>query len=166
MKTWFAKFRISSALDTGRPVPESVRRSVASSEELHRFEGSLANLDQALRGARPESPIPARLHNSIMNAVRAAEPSATARRPALAFRWLAASSVAAAVVIAACWIGLRPSPPPVRPPSLAMASTAVAVSSQAPQAVPEAMIAPLSDELARIESDCDGGFQTVLASLP
>ncbi len=166
MKTWFAKFRISSALDTGRPVPESVRCALVGSDELRGFERSVANLDQALREARPESPTPARLHNSIMNAVRAAEPPVTARRPALALRWLAASSLAAVVVIAASWIGLRPSPQPVRPSSLAMASTAVEVSSQAPQVVPEAMIAPLSDELERVESDCDGGFQTVLASLP
>jgi len=53
MRAWFFKMRISSALDSGKPLPESVRRQLANSPELRRFERSITAVDRALKTARP-----------------------------------------------------------------------------------------------------------------
>jgi len=181
MKTLFAKFRISTALDLRRPTGELARGGLAGSEELRRFGEDVASLDQALKKATPARSVPPQLHGSIMDAIRDTERMATAdlsvgaissrggalrRMLAHGRSPLAAGAFAGAVGILLCWIALRPSAPPVRPMSLAAASTAVDLGSQMPQVVPSDVIAPLSDELDRIESDCNGGVQAVLASMP
>jgi hypothetical protein len=82
-------------------------------------------------------------------------------------RWVAAPLVAA-VVLVVIWQGLRG---PIAPPSkgtqsLAAATTALEMGGQLAQAAPSAVVAPLSDELARLNRDLDNTARFILASLP
>jgi len=102
-----------------------------------------------------------------MRALRTAN-RPTATRQGLAFpRWVAAP-VVAALALAAVWQMPRG---PARPPaqgtrSLAAAATALEMSSQLAQTVPSAVVAPLSDELERLNRDLDNTAEFILASLP
>jgi hypothetical protein len=72
MRNWIAKFRISAAADSGKPLPASLREDIACTDELRRFDQTLAGMDRALRNSVPKTEPPPGLHNSIMSAVRAA----------------------------------------------------------------------------------------------
>lgn len=167
MKTWFTSFRISAALDSGHKPSASLRMSINSSEEAQSFEQGMTALDRALRQERPKPQTPPGLHRSIMRAVREAQRTQAAPRELAVLRWVAAPVVAALVVMAV-WPALRG---PGRPPaqgrqSLAAATTALELSSQLAQTVPPAVVAPLSDELERLNRDLDNTAQFILASLP
>ena len=102
-----------------------------------------------------------------MQAVREAERPEAAPAGLAFLRWVAAP-VVAALALAAVWLALRG---PVAPPaqgtqSLAAATTALEMSGQLAQTVPSAVVAPLSDELARLNRDLDNTAQFILASLP
>lgn len=167
MKTWFTSFRISAALDSGHKPSGSQRESINRSEEVQSVEQDMTALDRALRQERPEPQTPPGLHRSIMRAVRVAQRPQAAPRGLAVLRWVAAPVVAALVVLAV-WPALRG---PGRPhahgrQSLAAATTALEMSSQLAKTVPSAVVAPLSDELERLNRDLDNTAQFILASLP
>jgi hypothetical protein len=167
MKSWFAKLRISAALDAGHKLSASLRRNIDSSEQLLGAEQELKALDRALKQAPPRPQAPPGLHRSIMQAVRVAERTQAEPRGLAVLRWVAAPLVAA-VVLVVIWQGLRG---PVASPSegtqsLAAATTALEMGGQLAQAAPSAVVAPLSDELARLNRDLDNTAQFILASLP
>jgi hypothetical protein len=167
MKSWFTKLRISAALDAGDKMSASLRRDIDRSEQLKSFEEEMTALDRALKQCSPKPQEPPGLHRSIMQAVRVAERPAAAA-PGLAFLRWAAAPVVAALALVAVWLALRG---PVVPPtqgtqSLAAATTALEMSGQLAQSAPSALVAPLSDELARLNRDLDNTAQFILASLP
>jgi hypothetical protein len=163
MKSWIAKFRISAALDAGKPVPRRLRHIIAGSDELRRFEHTTAVLDRALRQETlPETP--PWLHNSIMGAVCAAESPTRARR--LAWRWLAGPAVAA-LAFMGVWFAIQRIPPPDRlDPPLAIATTTLEMSNEMAQQAPTVMLTPLAQELEGLKLDLDNTTQFLLASLP
>ena len=154
MKSWFAKMKLSAALDAGpRPSPSLPPKS-HSSDDLRRFEQELAALHAELKETAPKAQVPDSLHRSILRAVQAAErPKAAAPRLAL-LRWLAVPAVTALALLVA-WHALRsPVKPPVpEPQSLAAAASALEAGGQMARAVPSAVVAPLSDELQGLKGD-------------
>jgi len=163
MKSWFARFRISAALDAGAPAPGSMREKMAGSSELRRFAETTAMLDRALEGGPPlPEPAPA-LHASIMRVVRAASvPAPTTSRAWSLARWLAAP-VCAAILVLGGWHLLRQ---PAAPSPLAHANTALAMGRQIAQTAPSTLLAPLSDEWEKINLDLSNTAQFLLANLP
>ena len=167
MKSWFTNLRISAALDAGHKVSAALRRNIDSSEQLRDVEDEMTALDHALKQSPPKPQAPPGLHRSIMQAVREAEHPQAAPGGAGFLRWVAAP-VVAALALTAVWLTLRG---PVAPPtqgtqSLAAATTALEMSGQLAQTVPSAVVAPLSDELARLNRDLDNTAQFILASVP
>jgi len=167
MKSWFTKLRISTALDAGHKLSVSLRRSIDSSEQLLGAEQEMKALDSALKQAPPRPQAPPGLHRSIMQAVRAAERTQADPRGLVFLRWMVAPLVAALALVAV-WQGLRGrvAPPSKGAQSLAAATTALEMGGQLAQAAPSAVVAPLSDELARLNRDLDNTAQFILASLP
>src|SRR5579859_2403227 len=49
MKSWLTKFRISNALDAGKPLPERLRRRIAAEPELERFVDCAGAFGRSLR---------------------------------------------------------------------------------------------------------------------
>ena len=167
MKSWFAKLRMSVALDRGQKPSGRLREKMRGAAELGGFEADMTALDHALKETAPKAQAPASLHRSIMRAVQAAERPALAQREPTVLRWLAAP-VLAMVALLLVWHALRG---PVRPTapdtqSLAAATSALEAGGQMARAVPSAVVAPLSDELARLNRDLDNTAQFLLASLP
>ena len=167
MKLWFAKARISAALDAGERPSAGLRWRVSNSEELRGFEQDMMALDRALRQPAPKPEVPASLHRSIMQAVQAADRPVRAGRQLLWLRWAPVPALAAIVLLAVWWVLHSP----VRQPapdtqSLAAATAALEMSGQLARAVPSAMVAPLSGELERLNRDLDKTAQFLLASLP
>ena len=167
MKSWFTKLRISAALDAGDKLPASVHQSIGGSEQLQRFEQETTALDRALKQAQPKPQAPPGLHRSIMQAVREAEHPLAAPGGLAFLRWVVAP-VVAMLALVAVWQVLRS---PVAPSSqgtqsLAGAATALEMSGQLARTVPSAVVAPLTDELKRLNRDLDNTAQFILASLP
>jgi hypothetical protein len=167
MKSWFTKLRISAALDDGYKPSASLRRNIDRSERLQSFEDEMAAVDRALKQCPPKPQAHPGLHRSIMQAVRAAERPAAAPAGLVFLRW-AAAPVVAVLALVAVWLALRgPAVPPTQATqSLAAARTALEMSGQLAQTMPSAVVAPLSDELARLNQDLDNTAQFILASLP
>ena len=127
----------------------------------------MAALDHALKASAPQPQAPASVHRSIMRAVQAAERPAPAQ-PRLAWlRWLAAPAVAL-VALLVVWQSVRGPVTPVAQaePSLAAAVSALEIGGQMTLAVPSAMVAPLTEELQRLNRDLDNTTKFLLASLP
>jgi hypothetical protein len=165
MKAWLAKFRISAAQDAGKPLPPSVQRQLAGSDELRRFKEDTAALDRALRQVpAPETEPEPTLHAAIMGAVRAAERRPASPRPFAFLRWLPAPALATVAVLGVWWLLHRPVATPV--PTLAIAATALEMSDTVAQGLPSTVMAPLSEEWQRLNSDLDNTAQFLLASLP
>jgi hypothetical protein len=163
MKSWLAKFRISAALDAGKPLPESLRRAMAADPDLERFARRTQALGRALRNPPPSHPAP---HEAIMRAVRA---KAAARREqprrASWAVWLAApASVALLAVV--CYWKVAPPPAPADGPSLAGAVQVLEMGETMSGAMPSAVMAPLTQEWARVDHDLQNTTQVLLASFP
>jgi len=154
MKSWWTKFRISNALDSGKPLPASLRQKIAADPELERFA-------RPLRSLPPVNPA---LHDSIMRAVRA-----SARRerpqPASALSWLAASSILAALAVVCLWM-VHPDSAPSGRPTLDQPLMLLEMSEQMTATMPSLVMAPLSNEWARVNHDVQETTQILLASLP
>jgi hypothetical protein len=167
MKSWLKKFRMANSLDTRRPAPAPLPDAIARDADLRRFADDLAAVDEALRQSRPDVQTPADLHASIMHAVRSeveeAEPS-----PILPwFRWLAAPALMA-LVLAGVWWAVRPTGVATHeaPATLAAASSALELPHKIARTMPAEMLAPLSEEMARVNQDLDRTKQFLIASLP
>ncbi len=157
MKTWFAKFRCSCALDEARTTPPAAKKA-------DQFESQLRELDSELRGGVTKAQVPANLHQSIMRSVRAAgrqAPVAAYPSP-LAFAALAASIVLATAVMYR--VGAWDSAP--KENSLAVATSTLDSGAQMAREVPATALAPLSDELARLDRDVAHATEFLLGSLP
>lgn len=106
MKSMLTKFKISTALDSGKPLPDSLRQKIAADPELERFANRAQSLGRPAGITMPGDPS---LHDSIMRAVRAAGQREELRR-APVFSWLAASATVAALAVVCLWMVLpRPS---------------------------------------------------------
>jgi hypothetical protein len=161
MKSWLAKFRISTALDSGRPLPESLRRAIAADSELDRFARRAQDLGRALRNPPPGQPA---LRDSIMRAVRVAARERQPRR-APQTAWLAASGVLAAVAVICVWMNFhRQASPGAR--SLDGPVVVLEMSEEMPKTMPAFVMAPLSDEWARVDRNVHDTTQVLLASFP
>lgn len=167
MKSWFTKLRISAALDAGHKVSAALRRNINRSEQLRGAEEEMTALDHALKQSPPKPQVPPGLHRSIMQAVRGVERPQAAPGGVGFLRWVVAP-VVTALALVAVWLTLRgPAVPSTQgTQSLAAATTALEMSGQLAQTVPSAVVAPLSDELARLNRDLDNTAQFILASLP
>jgi ferric-dicitrate binding protein FerR (iron transport regulator) len=161
MKSWLAKFRISSALDAGEPLPKSLRRAIAADPELELFTRRTERLGRSLR--RPPL-AEASMHDSIMRAVRDA---AHQRQPRRAPRvgWLAVSASAAALAVVCFLMGIHR---PVQPggKSLDGAVMVLEMSETMPETMPSMVMAPLSDEWARVDHQLQNTREVLLASFP
>jgi hypothetical protein len=102
-----------------------------------------------------------------MDAVRAHERPDRVSVGMLWLRWLVAPALAA-LVVAVSWHNLRPSARSAASPaeSLAAATRVFETGGRLAQSVPATVVAPLSEELRRLNQDLDSAAQYLLASLP
>jgi hypothetical protein len=167
MKSWLKKFRIANSLDTRRPLPAPLPEAIARDAELRRFADDLAAVDEALRQSPPDLKTPVDLHASIMHAVRS-EVEEPEQSPILPwFRWLAAPALIA-LALAGVWWAVRPTGVATHesPATLAAASSALELPHKIARTMPAEMLAPLSEEMARVNQDLDRTKQFLIASLP
>ena len=164
MRMLFAKYRISTSLDTAEPLPLSVQQKLAANDELRGFAQGLSALDHALRNSLPQPETPPAVHASIMRALRMdARPVPSARKPSI-LHWLPAPAFAALVCALWAWHAAS-----VRTPSRSAfesASTALAASGEMARAVPGTALAPLNEEWQRLNQDLDNTARFLLAALP
>jgi hypothetical protein len=161
MKSWLAKFRISTAMDAGKPLPESLRQKIASDPELERFARRTEALGRALRTVPPTE---SGLHDSIMRSVRSAA-RREQPRSAPTLSWLAASVAVAVLTISCIWGAFRRQTPPNQQ-SLNGAVMVLEMSEQMPNTMPKVVMGPLSDEWARVDQDVQDTTHVLLASFP
>ena len=167
MKSWIARLRISAALDSDEQPSARLRRWPGASAELRAIEQDMVALDRALKETAPKAEAPVGLHGSIMQAVRAAQRSAIPARQPNLWRWLPAPALALMVLLAAFLAMHRPARTSEQDAqSLAAATSALHFGNQMVQTMPSVMVAPLSDELNRLNLDLDKTAQFLLASLP
>jgi hypothetical protein len=164
MKTWLTKFRISAARDAGQPLPASLKQALHSSAELRQFEERTRALEHALTETKPAVEPPPSLHRSIMRSVRAAEPAAVEPGFPL-LRWLAAPGLALVLALGV-WAALKPPAPAPNPAPFAAVSTTLEMGNNMPQTLPPALVAPLSEELDRLNRDLNNTAEFLLASVP
>ena len=161
MKSWLAKFRISIALDADKPLPESLRQKIAANPELKRFARRTQSLGAVLRGVPPSDACTARFHHA-RHQVRG---GARQPRRAPASSWLAASAAVAALTAMCLWLASHRQTPP-GPRSLDGPAMVLEMSENLPGAMPSIVMAPLSNEWARVDRDVQATTQVLLASLP
>ena len=166
MKAWLVKWQISAALDAGRPPWRWLRHWAGRHQDLRTIEPELISLDRALRESVPQSPAPEALHQSIMRAVRASKRPPVSCRVAPSRWWLWAPGLA--VVLVGAWLvspwAMRP--PASSAPAMESAVGVFVAGQQIAAAAPQAVVAPLSDELDRLKSDLQNTAQFLLASVP
>lgn len=163
MRTWLAKFRISTALDAGEPRRGKLPCGKSASAEINRSEASMHSLGRRLKAAQPTPPVPTALHASVMRAVRAAAESQERQRAPWTVRWLPAPALALLVVLGLWWSLSRS---PQEPPSLAAAATALAQSHEIAQKAPDAVLAPLAQEMNNLNRDLQNAVEFLAASVP
>jgi len=167
MTSWINRLRISLALDADEQHSPRMWRRPGAPADARAEEEEMVALDRALKETVPIVEAPPWLHGAIMEAVRAARrPARPARRPAL-LRWLPAPALALMLVVTTVWLMHRPAQTPAQnAQTLATATSPLQFGNQMVQAMPSAMVAPLSDELERLNQDLGKTAQFLLASLP
>jgi hypothetical protein len=159
MKSWLAGFRTSVALDAGE-----LRHSPGDSEEINCCEEDIRSIDRRLKATQPATPVPTRLHTSVMRAVRSSAAESNVRQASRwSWRWLPAPALAM-LVICGLWSSLR-SPRP-EPTSLAAASTVLAQGNELAQKTGEVVLAPLSQEMNNLNRDFQNAVDFLVASVP
>ena len=130
-------------------------------------------VDRALKGTPSKSVAPPSLHSSIMRAVRNADHQAAEAPSYLSLLTrLLPVPIGAIALLGVCWLLFEKQAPPPRALPRAEAQTwSVALSpfevrDEVARTVPSALIAPLSDELKRINTDLESTAKFLLASLP
>lgn len=171
MKTWLTKWRISTALDVGKPLAPTVKRAVANSEELRRFAATTAELDTSLKNSLPASEPPASLHAAIMRSVQAAESKPAFSWQALWPRLISAAAIASLVILGILGVSRRFHSTavvlhPKESPSLATASSALEASSLLVRKVSDTPLSALNEEMLHLHSDLANAHKILLASLP
>jgi hypothetical protein len=165
MKSWLIKFRISAALDSGKPLPPALKKALAASEELCRFEERARAVEWALREGKPEpEPVPF-LHGAIMRRLTEAQEQASPRAKSRLLLRLAAPAVAVLLVVG-LWSALkRPGPVPP-PPSMASLGSTLEMGNEMTRSLSAGLLAPLSEELDHVNQDLDTTAAFLLASVP
>ena len=161
MYSWLTKFRISTALDAGKPLPDSLRKKIAADPELERFVKQTEALGHSRPALPPSDPS---MHDTIMRAVRA---STRRERPQRApvLSWLTASvALVALALVGALLVRLHGGLPGRQ--MMDQADLVLEMSETMPTNVPSLVMAPLSDEWTRVNHDVRGTAQILLASLP
>ena len=194
MKTWFTKWKISNALDEGKPLPPSVQRAMANSAELRRFAENTAALDETLKNTRPAPTAPSGLHAAVLRAVRSAENAGAAEFSGwekFRQRLIPVSALGLLMILGLLGTDRYFRPPPVsgtgvspvslhsemapgsethgqdaRATTLALASSTLETGDELVQTAPTAALAPLSDEMLRLNRDVINAQNYLLASLP
>jgi hypothetical protein len=162
MKSWLSKWKISAALDSGQPLPESLRRKIDADPELQRFAQRAQALGQTLRSPPPSGPPD--FHDSIMRAVRSSARAEQPRRVPV-WSWLAASGAVAAVAVACLYLSsLRPKVE--RREALDGPVKILKMGENISTTVPSFAMSPLSNEWAHVDHDLQDTAQVLLASLP
>jgi hypothetical protein len=166
MKTLLAKFRISNALDKESPERSRSDHSAASGG-LNEFAQRTAAVDRALRRPPATPSVDARLHQSIMRAVRAnanAHAKDVAPSPKI---WLitGVTAIAALCILVIVRHG-TPAPQSDGSQTFAAAQDVFDMGAQVSRSMPAAVVAPLSNELASVDHDIRNTTQFLLASLP
>lgn len=171
MKSWLIKFKISNALNDGRPLAPAVKKAITHSEELRRFAENSSALDHALKSQLPRTGTNGPRHAAIMRAVRAAnQASATEKQPAWP-RWIAVS-IPASLVLLVTFLAIEllhhPSPQVhlVDSQTLAAANSALEVVGRLVREAPAAAWSPMSEEMQRLDRDLVNTKNFLLASLP
>jgi hypothetical protein len=163
MRTWLAKFRISTALDSNVPRREKLPRAQVDCDDVRRYEESLHSLDRRLMAAQPAKPVPAALHASVMRAVRSAAESQERQSARWGLRWLPVPALAM-LVICGLWWSLNQ--PRHEPPSLTAAATVLAQGHELAQKTPDVVLAPLSQEMKNLNRDFQNAVDFLVASVP
>jgi ferric-dicitrate binding protein FerR (iron transport regulator) len=161
MKSWFSKWKISTALDERKPWPESLRRKIDAEPELERFAKRAQALGQTLRNLPPSAPP---IHDSIMRAVRSAARPAPPRRAPVLF-WLSTSGAVAAVA-AVCFYLTYLHPKLSGQQALDTPVAVLEMGENMSKTMPSFVMSPLSNEWARVDHDLQSTTQVLLASLP
>jgi hypothetical protein len=164
MRSLFAKFCISNALDSGKPLPAKLQRSIKDDAELRAFAESVSALDRGLKPpARAE--LPPFSHQAIMHAVMSARAEPEAAAP-FSLKWLLVAGCAV-LLLAGSWWFARPAPSPAPEAAfLESAPTTVGVGEPMAQALAATVVAPLNDEWRRLSLDWDKTAEFLLANLP
>jgi len=169
MKNWLTKLSLSFHLDSRKPIPPRLQQRIDASPELHRFAQASAGVHDRLKASHPTCQPPPSLHRSIMheiqNSRRTEIPKKTAR-----LVWLPASLVAVFALGLLSWLHVSPAPTPALtqpvPQTLAQAAVVLDSGEQLTSTLPDSLLAPLSQELQRLNHDLDQTGQLLLASLP
>lgn len=161
MKSWLAKFRISTALDANSSATPGAHAPGGEGSGLQQFHDDLRDLHMQLPRA-PRVQVPPDLHAGIMAAVRRASPKApeplwlrlfsTAWAPALGVGVLALFLVAAAAF--RFW----------RNPTILGAPSPV-IGEQVAR-LPTQALSPLTKEWDHLDQDLRAAADFVLASVP
>ncbi len=159
MKAWLEKFRISNAADAGRELPLSSARP-----EAKQFVATLREMERASRCDAPE--VPASLHQNIMRAVRA-EQRGTQTSATHGWRWaVGIATVALVGIIASDWWNDVPVSKEMPVPQLASVTLVLEKGQALPQAAPNVVLAPLSNEWQLVHQDVRSAMTLLVASLP
>ncbi|MFT4547642.1 MAG: hypothetical protein ACI9UA_001266 [Pseudoalteromonas tetraodonis] len=102
----FRQFRISSALDDGRELPEALKSHAGSCQSCQQFLTRSQALAEELRASVPMEDPPAWLHMKIMAKVRSSEAA-----PSTSERWIPVVAGAAAIAIAFAVVNMNVNPP-------------------------------------------------------
>lgn len=168
MKTWLAKWRISNALDEGKPLAPDLELAATKSAELREFVENAATVERALKNFRPVPSAPPTLHASIMRAVQSAETVRAFAWPAWRLRLAALGLLVGASFLGVNWfLKSTPAVPQLDEPSvLARAGSVLEMSDTFVRAVPMVALSPLNEERLRLERDLAGTQEFLLTSLP
>lgn len=163
MKTWLAKLRVSTELDSSEVSRTPSLIMSAETEEVRRFAASVKSLDCRLKAERVLSEVPSDLHASIMRAVRKASTPERRELSPWVRRWLPASGVALLAAIGLWWHS--PQPVTVKPVADPLA-VVVKLPPSAPQRASSAILSPLSQEMEYLKRDFEGAVRFLAASAP
>ncbi len=169
MKSLFRLFKLSSALDDGKPAADL--QQIARGEEAGAFAHDLARLDHHLKTEPPEVRLPDSLHASIMTAIHSqsvSEPAGVRGQSAgsltatfvLQHRapWWAAPACAA-ILVACLWAATHLVPQSAPRSSLTNVTKDLAD-------LPGTVLSPLSGELENLNRDLENTADFLLASVP
>ena len=151
-------------MDSGKPLPDSVRRAMAADPELQQFARQTQSLEgSAKTSAAAESPI----HDPIMRAVRNSRHSThrTELKHSLFLPW-AATGISVAAVSLVCFAIVRhQNQVKEGTQSLNEAVAVLQLGEKMTNTVPY-LLSPLSNELARVDRNLEDTKKILLASFP
>jgi hypothetical protein len=139
-----------------------------------KFQNSHEALKSELRDSPPRTEFPPELHDSIMNAVHAANRAERIEisgvglfQRIIQVRWLPVTGFAGLVLLGV-WLSIHNHSTATKqnPPLLVEISNAFATSQELMDSLPSVTVGPLSDELDKVNRDLDRTAEFLLATLP